>query len=80
MLDTSLKQNSESVFIDLLTYQDLEMLKSRKSRRGATDTSTSSISSRVSSNKRYIILTYASEFDRCVLGSAACVERRASSC
>lgn len=30
MLNTALDNCSESVFVDLLTYQDLEMLKNRK--------------------------------------------------
>merc|ERR1712070_1342405 len=32
MLSSSLTQESDSVFIDLLTYDDLEMLKNRKSK------------------------------------------------
>ena len=35
MLATSLTQESDSVFIDLLTYSDLEMLKNRKARKPA---------------------------------------------
>lgn len=54
------------MFIDLLSYSDLELLKSRKR---TTNSSNSSLSSSSSSNqklqqKRYLILTYAVEFDR----------------
>ena len=47
------------MFIDLLTYNDLEMLKNRKARKqpgGAVNAKPN--------NKRYLILTYAVEFDR----------------
>uniref|UniRef100_A0A7S0HQ43 Coiled-coil domain-containing protein 61 n=1 Tax=Hanusia phi TaxID=3032 RepID=A0A7S0HQ43_9CRYP len=57
MLCSALKQASETVFADLLTYQDLEMLRSRQTRKPAT-------SSTRPTNKRYLILTYAVEFDR----------------
>uniref|UniRef100_A0A7S4JFC1 Coiled-coil domain-containing protein 61 n=1 Tax=Guillardia theta TaxID=55529 RepID=A0A7S4JFC1_GUITH len=57
MLCSALKQASETVFADLLTYQDLEMLRSRQTRKPAS-TSTRP------TNKRYLILTYAVEFDR----------------
>jgi hypothetical protein len=50
------------LFVDLLTYADLELLKARKS--GGRATATSSSSSGSSANKRYAILTYSGEFDR----------------
>ena len=55
------------LFVDLLTYSDLELLKARKN--GTTSTTTSSSTSSSSSlgalaNKRYVILTYSGEFDR----------------
>jgi coiled-coil domain-containing protein 61 len=50
---------SDSVFVDLLTYADLEALKSKRS-----GTSKSCSSSAHTNNKRYLILTYAAEFDR----------------
>lgn len=60
MLVTSMSpQGSDTVFIDLLTYNDLEMLKNRKARKqpgGAVNAKPN--------NKRYLILTYAVEFDR----------------
>ena len=49
---------SDSVFVDLLTYADLEALKNKRS--GASKSS----SSAHTNNKRYLILTYAAEFDR----------------
>ena len=58
MLFSSLNENqSSSVFLDLLTYEDLESLKSRA---GAP----SRASRAPTGNKRYVILTYAAEFDR----------------
>ena len=61
MLFSSLQENraSSSVFLDLLTYEDLESLKTRA---GTTNRSTK-VHPAVG-NKRYIILTYAAEFDR----------------
>jgi hypothetical protein len=60
MLLSSLEQNSDSVLVDLLTYADLELLKSR--RAGKPDTSV--ILSAQGNKKRYLILTYTVEFDR----------------
>lgn len=60
MLLTALKQESESVCIDLLTYEDLELLKSRRGR----STQPESAKPVLTGNKRYLILTYAAEFDR----------------
>jgi len=59
MLATSLKrdQRSETVFADLLTYSDLEMLRSRQTRKPLNTAARPN-------NKRYLILTYAVEFDR----------------
>lgn len=60
MLMSALKQGSESVFVDLLTYADLEMLKARKEKASG-----SSLQRALPpNNKRYLILTYAAEFDR----------------
>lgn len=59
MLLTALKQESDSVFIDLLTYADLETLKSRRGLNQAPLNRTIP-----PNNKRYLILTYAAEFDR----------------
>ncbi|QDZ24937.1 hypothetical protein HOP50_15g74800 [Chloropicon primus] len=57
MLFSSLNENSSSVFLDLLTYEDLESLKSRAGATSRTDRASTG-------NRRYIILTYAAEFDR----------------
>ncbi|EFJ40344.1 hypothetical protein VOLCADRAFT_84510 [Volvox carteri f. nagariensis] len=59
MLLSALKQASDSVFVDLLTYQDLEVLKSRKAGNQAPPPRT-----QAPNNKRYLIMTYAAEFDR----------------
>ncbi|KAK9810278.1 hypothetical protein WJX72_007806 [[Myrmecia] bisecta] len=59
MLLTALKQESDSVFVDLLTYADLEQLRAR---RGLSEPPLSHLSP--PQNKRYLILTYAAEFDR----------------
>ena len=69
MLCSGLSRETDSVFVDLLTYHDLEMLKSRRSGVPVSSTgsvSTMSVNSSVSKvqMKRYIILTYAGEFDR----------------
>ena len=59
MLATSLNRDhkSDTVFADLLTYADLEMLRSRQTRKPLNAASRPN-------NKRYLILTYAVEFDR----------------
>ena len=67
MLLNSLENASESVFCDLLTYQDLEMLKSRKGGKSSNAAGSSqgfNQSNSKMSQKRYLILTYAVEFDR----------------
>eukprot|EP01048_Picozoa_sp_COSAG05_P011121 COSAG05_NODE_1027_length_6117_cov_7.351778_4_plen_333_part_00 len=60
MLTSALTTESDSVFIDLLTYADLELLKSRKTGKAAPAPSASASKN----NKRYLIMTYAVEFDR----------------
>ncbi|CAD7704240.1 unnamed protein product [Ostreobium quekettii] len=60
MLVTALKGQSEAVFIDLLTYSDLETLKSRRGGGGGQPLHQTI----PPNNKRYLILTYAAEFDR----------------
>ncbi|KAL6764801.1 protein required for templated centriole assembly [Haematococcus lacustris] len=64
MLLSAVKQASDSVFVDLLTYQDLEVLKSRKAGSTAAPPPTQPSKPLAASNKRYLILTYAAEFDR----------------
>ncbi|CAN0083073.1 unnamed protein product, partial [Heterosigma akashiwo] len=61
MLASALAGNSESVFVDLLTYQDLERLKARKSGKPPSQNS-KEVSK--GSSKRFLILTYVVEFDR----------------
>eukprot|EP01036_Dinobryon_divergens_P053401 gene53401-71387_t len=68
MLASAFSKDSDSVFVDLLTYNDLEVLKARKSSTNMSSSSLSTSTS-ISSNpksllKRYIILTYSGEFDR----------------
>lgn len=53
-------QTSETVSLDLLTYQDLEILRSKKSGGGGRGTSAAN----GLNSKRYLILTYTVEFDR----------------
>jgi coiled-coil domain-containing protein 61 len=59
MLVQALRGGNDQVCIDLLTQADLEALKSKKS--GGPNTS---MSSQASNTKRYIILTYITEFER----------------
>lgn len=63
MLLSAVQQRSDSVFLDLLTFADLEMLQARKA--GAAPGSMSASSAPfVHHNKRYLILTYRVEYDR----------------
>ncbi|XP_054855369.1 centrosomal protein CCDC61 isoform X2 [Eublepharis macularius] len=62
MLESALTQSSESVTLDLLTYTDLEALRSRKIGMGPRHTSATKSSPL--SSKRYLILIYSVEFDR----------------
>lgn len=63
MLCSAFSRESESVFADLLTFNDLELLKARK--LGTAQTGNNHSNSNSKSNlKRYVILTYAAEFDR----------------
>jgi coiled-coil domain-containing protein 61 len=67
MLLSAVKQASESVFVDLLTYQDLEVLKARKAAPNSNQQPGGPAAARPAlppNNKRYLILTYAAEFDR----------------
>ncbi|KAM9586850.1 LOW QUALITY PROTEIN: centrosomal protein CCDC61-like [Morphnus guianensis] len=60
MLESALMQSSESVSLELLTYADLETLRSRKVGAFTPPASTAS----PLSAKRYLILVYSVEFDR----------------
>ncbi|XP_025920082.1 coiled-coil domain-containing protein 61 isoform X2 [Apteryx rowi] len=63
MLESALTQSSESVSLDLLTYTDLEALRSRKVGMGPRHPPSAAKASPLSS-KRYLILIYSVEFDR----------------
>jgi len=72
MLQSAVLQQSDSVFVDLLTCQDLELLKAKKAAAAANSTDGQQQQPQQTvrqlpaglSSKRYLILTYASEFDR----------------
>jgi coiled-coil domain-containing protein 61 len=64
MLSAALQKNNDAVFVDLLTYGDLENLKSRKNGQNSSNVSSRGDSSFRGSKKRYLILTYTVEFDR----------------
>eukprot|EP00602_Paraphysomonas_sp_CaronLab_P000215 CAMPEP_0185031382 /NCGR_PEP_ID=MMETSP1103-20130426/18830_1 /TAXON_ID=36769 /ORGANISM="Paraphysomonas bandaiensis, Strain Caron Lab Isolate" /LENGTH=789 /DNA_ID=CAMNT_0027566895 /DNA_START=93 /DNA_END=2462 /DNA_ORIENTATION=- len=64
MLSSAFSRESESVYVDLLTYNDLEVLKARRLGTAAPLNSSLSSSASRSQMKRYIILTYSGEFDR----------------
>jgi len=58
MLLTALRRTSDSVSLDLLTSDDLERVKARRSEGGAAVDSSPS-----RTRKRYLILTYTAEYD-----------------
>ncbi|XP_024942145.1 coiled-coil domain-containing protein 61 isoform X2 [Cephus cinctus] len=60
MLQSGLLKTSECVSLDLLTFKDLELLRSRR----IEGSSNSSTLNHKTSNRRYLILTYTVEFDR----------------
>lgn len=72
MLITAVQQTSDSVVVDLLTFADLEELKSRRAASSSTAAAQKPAGPQAQpaqsglqpSNKRYLILTYAAEFDR----------------
>ncbi|CAD7950579.1 unnamed protein product [Amoebophrya sp. A25] len=65
---TSTSSSTTSVYLDLLTYRDLEMLRARADKPGppgtCTSPNTSSTQIGAPNNKRYLILTYCGEFDK----------------
>lgn len=63
MLLTALKRESEHVVTDLLTYRDLDMLQQRQAGPDHLACPASGCSA-ADHNKRYLIMTYMSEFDR----------------
>lgn len=64
MLLAAVADDSDSVFVDLLTYADLEALKTKRAGGASAAAHASSKGSSKTNNKRYLILTYAAEFDR----------------
>lgn len=69
MLSTALsKVPSETVFVDLLTHADLETLKARKTGRAPPlSAGVGMQSTGPHASKRYLILSYVVEFDKCAL-------------
>lgn len=76
MLSSALVKASDSVFIDLLTFNDLESLKRRKNggieEAQAAAPALQPSSANPQQNKRYLILTYVGEFDKYVHTYAMC--------
>lgn len=68
MLSSALSKSSEHVFIDLLTFEDLEALKVRKMHAAGQPPppmpTTQKQQMAQAQNKRYMILTYVVEFDK----------------
>ncbi|XP_067000840.2 centrosomal protein CCDC61 [Anabrus simplex] len=66
MLKSGLLKTSECVSLDLLTYDDLEMLRNRRmnGRNLCPSHSVHTNNVNSTSNRRYLILTYSVEFDR----------------
>eukprot|EP00485_Elphidium_margaritaceum_P003226 CAMPEP_0202688740 /NCGR_PEP_ID=MMETSP1385-20130828/4192_1 /ASSEMBLY_ACC=CAM_ASM_000861 /TAXON_ID=933848 /ORGANISM="Elphidium margaritaceum" /LENGTH=786 /DNA_ID=CAMNT_0049343773 /DNA_START=79 /DNA_END=2439 /DNA_ORIENTATION=+ len=63
-VDNERTSSSSTVFIDLLTYQDLEILKARKAAKAGVAPQAALNATHRTKNKRYLILTYVVEFDR----------------
>lgn len=68
MLESAMLNRSDSVCVDILTYEDLVQLRTR-SKRSHDD-----VFSSTSMSKRYLILTYAAEFDRVCYPLPLCPE------
>ncbi|KAK2147355.1 hypothetical protein LSH36_557g01029 [Paralvinella palmiformis] len=64
MMESAILKNSESVSLDLLTYSDLEKLRSRKTNAVSSKHIPSAARNPTLNSKRYLILTYTVEFDR----------------
>ena len=65
MLMSALDKENDSVYVDVLTYSDLEALKARKTGAPTPSTSAADGGAKMKSQmKRYVILTYRSDFDR----------------
>lgn len=59
MLQSAVNNHTEAVYIDVLTYQDLEQIKNKRKQAGPSPNQPM-----VQSNKRYLILSYIVEFDK----------------
>ncbi|CAD8082194.1 unnamed protein product [Paramecium primaurelia] len=57
MLQSALNNQTETVYIDILTFQDLEQIKNKRSNKLQTQNI-------APNNKRYLILSYIVEFDK----------------
>jgi coiled-coil domain-containing protein 61 len=68
MLSSAFSKSNKSVFIDLLTLSDLEMMKAKKSGTQSNAGSSLAVTNKETTKrnflKRYAILTYTGEFDR----------------
>ncbi|CEG47794.1 uncharacterized protein PHALS_05129 [Plasmopara halstedii] len=64
MLLTALHRRSDTVFVDLLTTTDLDLYRQRKLQPKAALEGLPCSTTSTNSGKRYLILTYAVEFDR----------------
>ena len=67
MLEMAISNSAHSLFIDLLTYGDLERLRAGKTAKdGGNNAAAEAAAVRTppQSSKRYLILTYTAEFDR----------------
>ncbi|XP_075223838.1 centrosomal protein CCDC61-like [Lycorma delicatula] len=64
MLKSGLLKTSESITLDLLTFDDLEALRSRRIMGRTFPPHSAHILPASASNRRYLILTYTVEFDR----------------
>ncbi|KAK1946829.1 Coiled-coil domain-containing protein 61 [Phytophthora citrophthora] len=64
MLLTALQRRSDAVFVDLLTAADLDLYRQRKLQPGVVSEGLTSTATATNNAKRYLILTYAVEFDR----------------
>lgn len=71
MLVSAFNKDSESVYVDIVTIQDLEQMKTRVNNENASTNASmnqsrqsTSLHGRNKDTKRYVILTYASQYDR----------------
>ncbi|XP_044729363.1 centrosomal protein CCDC61-like [Chrysoperla carnea] len=64
MLKSGLLKTSDCVSLDLLTFEDLEILRSRKGKPFCPSGYSANGKFSTNNNRRYLILTYSVEFDR----------------